>query len=304
MNKEHSYDSKILPEKIFLLGYGAVGKCFADMFLMYFPRASLYICDYVFPENFEETFKCYNIIKIHKEITLDNFEETFSVLKEGDMIVDLSTYINFYEIWHFCQKKKLLYMNTALQEWKHEETAGAKSFPENEQEAYMSTLWSRKVKLIEDPLWTNKGPTCVLEHGMNPGLISHFMKRGLEDAAKHFLNHKSEFTDLNFEEIEKFLKERNYVKLAQSLKLFSIHCSETDNQLMEKTPEDVKEKFYNTWSCIGFITEALVPLEVHCGSHEDKVSEKYPRIDNRMIMSWNPSRFHYGKIIFLVFIFS
>lgn len=303
MDKKNIFNFNLLPEKIFLLGFGAVGKCFADMLFMYFPTASLYICDYIFPENFEENFKFYNVIKIQKELTLENFEEVFAVLKDGDMIVDLSTYINFYKIWHFCQIKKLLYINTALQEWRHEETEEANSFPRNEQDAYMSTIWSRKIKLLEDPLWNSEGPTCVLEHGMNPGLISHFVKRGLEEAAQHFLTKKNEYFELNFEDIEKFLRERNYSKLAQSLKLFSIHCSEIDNQQMEKTPEDVKQKLYNTWSCHGFIAEALVPIEIHYGSHEDKVSDKYPRIDNRMIMSWSPSRFHYGNVFMISFYF-
>jgi homospermidine synthase len=32
--------------------------------------------------------------------------------------------------------------------------------------------------------WKTKGPTAVLEHGANPGLISHFTKQGLLDIGK------------------------------------------------------------------------------------------------------------------------
>ena len=35
--------------------------------------------------------------------------------------------------------------------------------------------------------WTTPGPTAVLEHGANPGLISHWTKQGLLDIAARLL---------------------------------------------------------------------------------------------------------------------
>ena len=37
--------------------------------------------------------------------------------------------------------------------------------------------------------------------GMNPGLISNFVKRGLEDAAKHYL-HDPSVTDIDKKDLE------------------------------------------------------------------------------------------------------
>ena len=36
--------------------------------------------------------------------------------------------------------------------------------------------------------WEEPGPTAVLEHGANPGLISHFTKQGLMDIAEAVLS--------------------------------------------------------------------------------------------------------------------
>ena len=38
--------------------------------------------------------------------------------------------------------------------------------------------------------WNEPGPTAVLEHGANPGLISHFTKQGLLDIGKRLLADK------------------------------------------------------------------------------------------------------------------
>ena len=38
--------------------------------------------------------------------------------------------------------------------------------------------------------WSEPGPTAVLEHGANPGLISHWTKQGLIDIAERLLDDK------------------------------------------------------------------------------------------------------------------
>ncbi|MDO8804869.1 MAG: hypothetical protein Q7R35_10585, partial [Elusimicrobiota bacterium] len=38
--------------------------------------------------------------------------------------------------------------------------------------------------------WKTPGPTAVIEHGANPGLISHFAKKGLIDIADKLLSDK------------------------------------------------------------------------------------------------------------------
>jgi len=38
--------------------------------------------------------------------------------------------------------------------------------------------------------WKEKGPTAVIEHGANPGLISHFTKQGLIDIGQRLIADK------------------------------------------------------------------------------------------------------------------
>lgn len=94
---------------------------------------------------------------------------------------------------------------------------------------------------------------------MNPGLISSFVKRGLEDAARFYLTDEKA-TDIDKHALKTWLDARNHSKIAQVLGVHTIHCSEWDNQKLPEKPKDINSKFYNTWSCQGFLTEGLIPV--------------------------------------------
>ncbi|CAD8210363.1 unnamed protein product [Paramecium octaurelia] len=272
-----------LPKTIGVLGYGAIGKAFTEVLLNQHPEANVVALDKYdafFPN--EKRFKT-----IIQKRTRENLTRTLDVmgLKAGDTLVDLSTNIEFSEIWALCAKKGVRYLNTALEVW--EDSEDANSCPENAEEAYKLTLGYIKDNAKKSPFWSN-GPTALLETGFNPGVVSHCVKRGLEDCAKHYLENPQQDHDLG--NLRKYLKEKNHSKLAQVLGVHTIHCSETDNQLMAEIPQDLKTKFYNTWSCRGFLTEGLVPIQVARGSHEDmQIPNCYTIRDGKTIVSRKPS---------------
>jgi homospermidine synthase len=201
-------------------------------------------------------------------------------------------------------KKGVMYLNTAMEEW--EDSENPISFPKDYEDLYKTTLLYRHDIVRDFKIWdSEKGATTIFEHGMNPGLISHFAKTGILDAARYFLKNqqKEEFKDLDFKAIENWLNLKNYSKLAQALGLHTIHCSEKDDQVMKHPPNDTKIKFYNTWSCRGFLTEGMVPIQAARGSHEDETHEDFPRVKNeKLIMSWAPSNHFWGILrkIFLI----
>jgi homospermidine synthase len=279
-----------LPKNVFLLGYGAVGKCFSKIALNNIPGLNLTICDVYDLPSKPDRFRY-----INKKFGEENINELANFVQKGDVIVDLSTNVDVVTMWTYCMNNGINYMNTAMEE--SVKSAKPKSFPKNLDEMYKTSLGHRHDLIEKHPLYNpNKGTTSVFEHGMNPGLISHFAKKGIIEAADYFLKRK-DWTDLNHKNIEKHLKDRNYPKLAQEMGLHTIHCSETDDQTIDNPPKDLKTKFYNTWSCRGFLTEGLVPIQVAKGSHEDAQSKKLPRLnDGKLIMSWAPSCHYWGKI--------
>jgi homospermidine synthase len=127
--------------------------------------------------------------------------------------------------------------------------------------------------------------TSIIEFGMNPGLISVFVKQGIIDITKMILEERIKNKtnkDEYYKDLLRYYKKRDHKNLARLLDIKAIHCSEIDTQLPKKTP---KEKFINTWSCVGLITEGIESAEIQIGTHEkilpfkeSNVSEIIPQL--------------------------
>ena len=278
-----------LPKTIFLLGYGAVGKCFTELLFSNFRNANLIVLDkhrLLVPDN-RFTF-------IEKTITKDNINELNTYLNAGDIMIDLSCDIDVMKTWELCIKKGVNYLNTSMENW--EENDSLISYANDLDEMYNSTEGNRHDMVEKHELWNkDKGPTSLFEFGMNPGLVSHLTKKGLIDAANYFLT-RIDWTDIDHISINKYLKQSNFPKLAQIMGLHTIHSTEQDCQYLDINPTNSKTKLYNTWSCRGLITEQMVPMQVARGSHEDEYSKDFPRIRNgTLISSWGPAYLHSAK---------
>ncbi len=99
------------------------------------------------------------------------------------------------------------------------------------------------------------GPTAVVTHGANPGLVSHFVKQALLDIARD-----------TGTEAEKPTSRSGWATLAHRLGVKVIHIAERDTQSpdLPKRPGE----FVNTWSVDGFYSEGSQPAELGWGSHE------------------------------------
>ena len=118
-------------------------------------------------------------------------------------------------------------------------------------------------KMIEK--WgDNNGTTSVVDHGANPGLVSHFTKQALVDIAGKILKEKPK--DPRRARLEKALQNKDFPSLAQLEGVKTIHISERDTQITDQ-PKEVDE-FVNTWSIEGFFEEGVAPAELGWGTHE------------------------------------
>ncbi|MFP5369878.1 MAG: saccharopine dehydrogenase C-terminal domain-containing protein, partial [Actinomycetes bacterium] len=111
----------------------------------------------------------------------------------------------------------------------------------------------------------NEGPTAVLDHGANPGLVSHFTKAALLDIAAAWLAEPSG-DPARRERVARAADERVWPELARALDVQVIHISERDTQI-SSAPKRVDE-FVNTWSVEGFYEEGVAPAELGWGTHE------------------------------------
>ena len=248
--------------KLLVIGCGSVSQCAIPLILrlLEMPPRNVTIIDFVDnrPRITDALRKGVNYV-IDK-ITPDNYKQLLKkYVGSGDIIIDLAWNIECSAMVEWCRENNVLYINTSVEEWNP-----YKDSERNDPTRY--TLYSRHMDLrkMMGRWGNNDGPTAIVDHGANPGLVSHFTKHALIDIAHKLLEEKPD--DPRRVILEKALQEKDFASLAQVEGVKVIHISERDTQITNK-PKEVNE-FVNTWSIEGFFEEGVAPAELGWGTHE------------------------------------
>jgi homospermidine synthase len=180
-------------------------------------------------------------------LTRDNFRDVLTpLLQAGDFLLNLSVDVASVALIGFCQQQGVLYLDTCIEPW-----AGGYTDP-SLTPSQRSNYALRESALA---LAGRVGPTAVLTHGANPGLVSHFVKQALLNLA-HDTDVRATVPTTR----------QGWAALSQSLGVKVIHIAERDTQTaaFAKQPGE----FVNTWSIDGFAGEGCQPAELGWGTHE------------------------------------
>jgi homospermidine synthase len=253
--------------KILIIGYGSVSQCTLPILLekIDVDPKNVTIMDFEDKAASLKKFTDKGIKFVRERITPENLNSELSKYTDnGGLIIDLAWNIGANDIIGWCHDHNVLYVNTSVEVW--DSVSGLfKDSP------YEKTLYSRQMslrKMIKN--WPEGSTTAVVDHGANPGLISHFVKQGLVDIANKMIADKKAVGG-DKELLEQFIKDRKFNKLAQKLGVKVIHCSERDTQITNK-PKEVDE-FVGTWSVEGLREEGTAPAEMGWGTHEQKLPD-------------------------------
>ena len=254
-------------KKILFVGYGAVAECTLPILLKHVkvPASNITIMDFVNKSEKLKTWTSKGVKYVKDRVTEDNMAKVLSkYLSAGDLLIDLAWNIDACEILQWCHDHGVLYINTSTELW--DPYAGGPNKHPTERTLYWRHMNLRK--MISK--WKTKGPTAVIEHGANPGLISHFTKQGLIDIAQSLIADKKA-KGRKAEELTQLISDRSFNNLAHKLGVKVIHCSERDTQISD-VPKQVDE-FVNTWSIEGFREEGTTTAELGWGTHEKELPE-------------------------------
>ena len=192
-------------------------------------------------------------------VTEQNYRRLLAeLLGAGDILIDLSWNVDTLALLDWCHHNGVCYVNTSVEEWNPYAAEGADV-----------TLYARQAKLRkmiagwQEPL----GPTAVVDHGANPGLVSHFTKIALLDIAAKTVREKPH--DKRVPCLEAAIDSQRFNRLAMLTGVRTIHISERDTQITDR-PKRVNE-FVNTWSIEGFYEEGIAPAEMGWGTHEKQL---------------------------------
>ncbi len=252
-------------KRILFVGYGAVAQCTLPILVKHVkvPARNVTVMDFEDRRKILAPWLRKGMKFVRKRVTRENLASVLGkYVGPGDMIVDLAWNIDACEILQWCHDNGVLYVNTSVEVW--DPYGGAEDKHPTERTLYWRHMNVRRMTAK----WSEPGPTAVLEHGANPGLISHFTKQGLLDIARRLVK-SGKVEGSAADELQQLGAEGKWNLLAMKLGVKVIHCSERDTQITDR-PKRVDE-FVNTWSVEGFREEGTTTTEMGWGTHEKEL---------------------------------
>ena len=101
-------------------------------------------------------------------------------VKAGDLVLNLSVNVSSLDLIRFCAEQEVLYVDTSIEPW-----PGVYANPMLDMRQRTNFVIREKALRLAEELGQN-APTAVVDHGANPGLVSHFVKRALLEPGSNF----------------------------------------------------------------------------------------------------------------------
>ena len=245
-----------------MLGCGSVAQCTVPLLIddLGIAPSSIHIVDFVDNRHRVADALAKGVTYESGRLTRENLDEFLSSrCKDGDILLDLAWNIDCPTILQWCHDHNVRYLNTSVEVWDPYEDLA--STDPRDRTLYVRHQDLRRLKAK----WGKPGATAVVEHGANPGLVSHFVKRALTQMSKRMLTDGTATGDRAVA-LESALASHEFNRLAMLTGTKVIHISERDTQLAVE-PKRVNE-FVNTWSVDGLYEEGIAPAELGWGTHE------------------------------------
>lgn len=235
--------------RLVLIGFGCIGQAILPLLLRHIdfaPQRMLIISPDVAGQRLIQD---HGIAMLPVALTSANYREQLTPhLGPGDFLLNLSVAVSSEALIRLCRELGALYLDTCTEPWPGGYDDPALPLASRTNYALRESMLALRREL-------GPGPTALLTHGANPGLISHMLKQALLELAN----------DLGLQRPLPICRE-DWARLARDLGVRSIHIAERDTQYCLE-PKRVDE-FANTWSAPGLISEDCQPAELGWGSHE------------------------------------
>jgi homospermidine synthase len=235
--------------RLVIVGFGSIGQGVLPLILRHIDIPTENIVIITAEERGREVAAEYGVRFVIHPLTKANHRRVLGpLLREGDFLLNLSVDVSSIALVEFAHAKGAFYLDTCIEPWPGGYTDPSLSPSER------SNYALREKALSLAPKYSG-GPTAVLTHGANPGLVSHFVKEALAKIAED-TDHKVRMP-----------RDRiGWALLARDLGVKVIHIAERDTQvaMAPKQPDE----FVNTWSVDGFVSEGQQPAELGWGTHE------------------------------------
>ncbi|WP_127478081.1 homospermidine synthase [Sulfurivermis fontis] len=234
--------------RLLLLGFGAIGRGVLPLLLRHIGLRPEQITVLRAHDNGDDVARSYGVTQYVEPLRPDNYRAILARhVGAGDFVLNLSVNVSSLALIEYCQEHGILYLDACIEPWE------GGHFDTRLTPAQRSNYAYREAALALRQRY-GAGPTAVINHGVNPGLVSHFLKQALLNLAA---DHGMTATPMTREE---------WARLAHGLGVRTIHIAERDSQYGQRQKR--RGEFVNTWSCEAFVDESCQPAELGWGTHE------------------------------------
>jgi len=246
--------------RLVMLGFGCIGQATLPLLMRHIDMQPAQILVVAPGDAAAALARAQGSACLQQRLDADNYRRYLEpLLGAGDFLLNLAVDVSSTALIEFCQARGALYLDTCIESW------AGRFFDTSLAPAQRTNYALREAALaLRRP--ARNGPTAVVNHGANPGLISHLLKQALLNLARD-TGVTSELPRVR----------TDWALLAQRLGVCVIHIAERDTQV-GKERKAVGE-FVNTWSVRAFVDESCQPAELGWGSHEHHLPTDAARHD-------------------------
>ena len=237
---------------IVLIGLGSIGRGFLPLLEKHikFDRSKFVCIDPVDTDRKLLDDRKLRFIKVG--LTKANHREVLTPLLSGGpgrgMIVNVSVDTSSVDIMDLCKDLNCHYIDTVAEPW-------LGFYDDPKLTLSQRSNYALRERVLDLRKRRPGGVTMVNCCGANPGMVSWFVKEALLNVARD--------TGVKTD-VPKTREE--WAKLMQRVGVKGVHVAERDTQ-RARDPKP-RNKFVNTWSVEGFVSEGLQPAELGYGTHE------------------------------------
>ena len=203
-----------LQGNLVMVGFGSVGQAVLPLLFRHFEIDPKQIRIISADANGEEIAREFGVASTYHVLTEKNYLSVLEpCLNKEDFLLNLSVDVSSLALIELCWRLEVLYLDTCIEPWPggYTDTSISVSLRSN---------YALREKMLSFGREKREGPTAVLAHGANPGLVSTFVKQALINIA----------VDTGLV-VKRPTCPEEWAGLACRLEIKAIHIAERDTQL-------------------------------------------------------------------------
>ena len=162
------------PGRIVMLGFGSVGQGSLPLILRHLGTRTENITIVTGDDGGRREAEALGVNFRVRPLTRDDYRQVLDpLLGPGDFLLNLSVNVSSVDLIKLCRERGALYLDSCIEPW-----------PGGYTDSRLPLAARTNYALRESALalrTSEPGPTAVITHGANPGLVSHFVKQALLD---------------------------------------------------------------------------------------------------------------------------